>query len=243
MILLALDTCAARGSAAVLRDEHTLSVTAHETSEDYSVWLLPAIEQLLTAAGMKMSDVDAYVAAAGPGSFTGVRVGLTTVKAWAEVYKRPIVSVSRPEVLATEASATKPFIAAFTDAQRQQVFGALYRTNGGKPQRVEDEMVIAPDKFVAWAAEKAGADPIHWISPEPKCLTQTQAWVCRQQMNQLRQVDETVEAANPILAPAIGRLGYQLALQNCLTDASSLDANYVRRSDAEIFWKSGPNRT
>ena len=233
MILIALDTCAALGSVSVLRDQDTLSVTAHQTSEDYSVWLLPAVEKVLAAAGQTMADIDAYAVAGGPGSFTGVRVSLTTVKAWAEVYRRPIVSMSRLEALATLSTTTEPFIAAFTDAHRQQVFGALYRRKEGELQRVGEEMVIAPEKFVAWSAEKAGTDRVHWISTEPRCITQTNAWATRQQTN------ETIETVDPILAPAIGRLGHQLALRNRFTDALSLDANYVRRSDAEIFWKNG----
>jgi tRNA threonylcarbamoyladenosine biosynthesis protein TsaB len=236
VILLALDTCDPRGSVALLRDHDTLSVGVHNTSKDYSIWLLPTVDEILGAVALKMTDVDTYAVAAGPGSFTGVRVGLTTVKAWAEVYRRPVVSISRLEVLATEATATEPLIAAFADAQRQQVFGALYRHDEGKLQRIEEEMVIAPDKFVIWAGEKAGGNRIHWISTEPECVSQTEAWARRREMN------ETVEAANPILAPAIGRLGYQFALENRLTDALSLDANYVRRSDAEILWK-GSQRT
>jgi tRNA threonylcarbamoyladenosine biosynthesis protein TsaB len=239
MILLALDTCDARGSVALLRDQDTLSVAPHNTAEDYSIWLLPAVDEILGAVGLKMADVDTYAVAAGPGSFTGVRVGLTTVKAWAEVYRRPIISISRLEVLATQATAAEPLVAALTDAHRQQVFGALYRRNVGKLQRVEEEMVIAPDKFVIWAGEKADGDGIHWISTDPHCLTQTEAWARRREM----RMSETVEAANPILAPAIGRLGYQFALENRLTDALSLDANYLRRSDAEILWKGGPQQT
>jgi tRNA threonylcarbamoyladenosine biosynthesis protein TsaB len=226
-----------RGSVAVLRNADPLQVANHETSQDYSVWLLPAVEEVLQASALALPDVDVYAVAAGPGSFTGVRVGLTTVKAWAEVYGRPIASVSRLEALATQATSQSGYVAAFTDAQRGQVFGALYRRTQDKLQRIEDEMVIAPDRFLSWAAENAGADRIQWISTDPDCLTGTQAWEARQAKN------ECIEAADPSLAPAIGRLGYQVALEKRTADALSLDANYVRRSDAEIFWKRGPKRT
>ncbi|HEX9344463.1 MAG TPA: tRNA (adenosine(37)-N6)-threonylcarbamoyltransferase complex dimerization subunit type 1 TsaB, partial [Candidatus Acidoferrum sp.] len=86
MIVLAIDTCDSRGGVAVLRDEAVLKIVAHESQEDYSSWLLPAVRECLLAGRLQMEDVDAYAVAAGPGSFTGVRVGLTTVKAWAEVY-------------------------------------------------------------------------------------------------------------------------------------------------------------
>ena len=175
--------------------------------------------------------MDAYAVSAGPGSFTGVRVGLATVKAWAEVYGRGIAVVSRLEALAALASGTEPYVAAFADARRGQVFGAMYRRRGDSWDRIEDEMVITPEKFVDWATRSAGADPIQWISTEPKCVTETEAWAAR------RSLGETVETASCILAPVIGLLGYRLALENRLTDALAVDANYVRRSDAEL-WKN-----
>src|SRR5260370_12291069 len=95
-----------------------------------------------------MEDVDAYAVAAGPGSFTGVRVGLTSVKAWAEVYGKRIAAVSRLEALAVEASAGTAWVAAFFNAQRGQVFGAVYRRKGGSLVRGGDGMVISPGGFV-----------------------------------------------------------------------------------------------
>lgn len=231
MLLLALDTCDSTGSVAVLQDEQVLQAVAHDTSEEYSSWLLPAVHQVLRAAGVAMRDLDAYAVAAGPGSFTGVRVALTTAKAWAEVYGRGAAMVSRLEALATQAAGTEPYVAAFTDARRGQVFGAMYRRSGPL-KRIGEEMIIAPEKFVAWAAENAGADRIEWISTDPKCLAETEAWAARQSRG------ESVRTASSLLAPVIGRLGYRLALENRLTDALGLDANYVRRSDAETSWKS-----
>src|ERR1700687_3048948 len=87
---------------AVRRQGKVVSTVAHEGAEDYSSWLLPAVERALTAASITMPDVGLYAIAAGPGSFTGVRVGLTTVKAWSEVYARPIAAVSRLEALAIQ---------------------------------------------------------------------------------------------------------------------------------------------
>ena len=234
MLLIALDTCDSRGSVAVLRNADVLHTIIHKSSDDYSSWLLPAVEELLRAAGGTLADLDVYAVASGPGSFTGVRLGLATVKAWAEVYGRPIAAVSRLEALATQASPSAPYVAAFADGRRGQVFAALYRRRGGELQRIEDEMVIAPERFVAWAAETAGAGRIEWISSDPQCLVETQLWAKRQ------AAGETVQTSSPILAPAIGRLGHQMALAKRLTDSLALDANYVRRTDAEVLWKDIP---
>src|SRR5215471_15497753 len=101
MLLLSLDTCDQRGSVAVLRDDRALQVQVHDSSEDYSSWLLPAVRRVLEAQRLTLGELSAYAVTSGPGSFTGVRVGLATVKAWSEVYGQPIAAVSRLEALAT----------------------------------------------------------------------------------------------------------------------------------------------
>ena len=235
VLILALDTCDARGSVAILRDASVLYAEPHTTAEDYSSWLLPAVTRVLTAAGLALPDIELYTVATGPGSFTGVRVGLTTVKAWSEVYGRRIAAVSRLEAIASERQVASAYVAAFIDARLDQIFAALYRRQGALLERVDEEMVIAPDKFLEWCTAHTRSEKIAWVSTDPSCLTQTPLWTSR------FAVSETVQGVSPLLAPRIGQIGYRLALQNHLTDALSLDANYVRRSDAEIFWK-GPSR-
>jgi tRNA threonylcarbamoyladenosine biosynthesis protein TsaB len=231
VVVLAIDTCDSRGSVATLRDEAVLNVVAHESQEGYSSWLLPAVRECLERSGIRMEDVDAYAAASGPGSFTGVRVGLTTVKAWAEVYGKRIVAVSRLEAMAAEASQEKSWVAAFANAQRGQVFGAVYQRQGAGLVRFRDEMVIAPDKFVEAAAEFANGEAISWVSTDAECVVSEAAWKAREMRG------ETVQRISSVRAPTIGRLGLAALAEGRITDALALDANYVRRSDAEIFWK------
>ena len=249
MLLLALDTCDSRGSVAVLRDDRVLGLQVHDTPEDYSSWLLPSVRRLLDAAALSFSDISVYAVASGPGSFTGVRVGLTTVKAWSEVYGQPIAAASRLEALASYSSnrsvvdvapasrqPAAPFVAVFTDAHRNQVFGALYRNQTGGLQRVEEELVISPEKFMDWVFGIVGDQRVEWISPDPKCITSTPQWPARM------AAAETIRVISPVLAPAVGHLGYRLAQENRVIDALALDANYVRRSDAELLWKGAFGR-
>jgi tRNA threonylcarbamoyladenosine biosynthesis protein TsaB len=233
VIVLAIDTCDSRGSVAVLRDGDLLRSAAHESLEDYSSWLLPAVGKVLLNAGLRMAEVDAYAVAAGPGSFTGVRVGLTTVKAWSEVYGKDIAAVSRMEAMAVQATGGGPFVAAFADAQRGQVFGAVYGRKGAGLDRLGDEMVIAPGRFVEAVVELARGGSIAWVSTDAECVLQDEAWKAREKLG------EKVEAVSSVQAPAIGRLGWAELMAGKRTDALALDANYVRRSDAEIFWKGG----
>jgi tRNA threonylcarbamoyladenosine biosynthesis protein TsaB len=235
MLILALDTCDPGGSVALLRDESVLHVEVHTTLEDYSSWLLPAINRVLTPARLTLRDIDLYAVAAGPGSFTGVRVGLTAVKAWSEVYNRPIAAVSRLEAVAADSTGSAPFVAALIDARRNQIFAALYLRQVSSLQRIDDEMVIAPDSFLEWSANQVGSETIDWVSTDPVCLTQTARWTSRRALN------ETVQEVSAPLSPRIGQIGYRLAQQGRVTDALSIDANYVRRSDAELFWKGTPH--
>lgn len=231
VILLALDTSDARGSVAVLRDEQLLQVLRHDSGEDYSSWVLPAVERLITANQLKMQDVSVYAVSAGPGSFTGLRVGLTSVKVWSEVYGGRIAAMSRLQALASLAEGQEELVAAFVDAQREQVFGGLFRRDGTTPQRVDEELVIAPDAFLQWVEEQSTGTPVSWISMDPEKLTGLSEWAKH------AQAGEVIQRSTEALAPAIGRLGLQRAKEGRLIDALALDAQYVRRSDAEIFWK------
>jgi tRNA threonylcarbamoyladenosine biosynthesis protein TsaB len=234
VLILALDTCDARGGVALLRGDSVVHTEPHTTGEDYSSWLLPAVDRVLKSASLTLRDIELYAVAAGPGSFTGVRVGLTTVKAWSEVYGQHIAPVSRLEAVGSESVSASPYVAAFIDARRNQIFAALYRRKAATLERVDEEIVVAPDKFLEWCTAKAGSETIDWVSTDPNCLIQTQQWSSRVASN------ETVHEVSALLAIRIGQIGYRLARQNHLTDALSLDANYVRRSDAELFW-NGPS--
>src|SRR6202051_1950132 len=127
MVVLAIDTCEARGSIAVLKDNAMLQAVPHAVSEEYSSWLLPAVDSALGLAEITLREVDLFAAASGPGSFTGVRIGLTTVKAWSAVFGKPIVTVSRLEAVAAQSEGGTPYVASFIDGRRGQIFGALYK--------------------------------------------------------------------------------------------------------------------
>jgi tRNA threonylcarbamoyladenosine biosynthesis protein TsaB len=236
VILLALDTCDARGSLALLRDDQVLHAAAHEGTSDYSGWVLPTTELALRSSGLAMRDVEVCAVASGPGSFTAVRIALTTVKAWSEAYGTAIVSVSRLEALAAESTNGANLVAASFNANRNQVYGGLFRTQDAGLHLVEEEMVAAPADFISWVAQRAGEEKVSWISMDPELLTSQQDWQAR------LQAGETMVRSTNVLAPAIGRIGRQRALQGRFTDVLALDAEYIRRPDAEVYWKGGPGR-
>jgi tRNA threonylcarbamoyladenosine biosynthesis protein TsaB len=233
MITLAIDTSERRGSVAVRQAGRTKAVRLHEAT-DYSSWLLPAVENVLTEANAALGDVDLLAVATGPGSFTGVRVGLTTVKAWAEVYGMKIVGVSRLEAMARMGDSWG-FVTASYDAQRGQIFGGLYQWTAGVMERVEREMATGVEAFVTFVEEWAAGNRVQWASLDPELVSSAGGWAGREQRG-----DRLILCPRDI-ASLVGELAEERARRGEFTDALELDANYVRRPDAEMLWKGPAN--
>ncbi len=231
MITLAIDTSEARGSVALVRDRARVSGTRHDDGSDYSAWLLPAVDRILAGAGARLENVDVLAVATGPGSFTGLRVGLTTVKAWAEVYAKPVVGVPRLDALGRSANNSAGLVAACYDAQRGQLFAALLRRTAVGLERMGAELVATPDEFVEFVDNQVGGEAVAWVSLDPELIKPIERLKAR-----LLCGDEVI-AGSPELALTIGLLAEESASRGQFSDPLALDANYVRRSDAEIFWK------
>src|SRR5262245_51145324 len=204
MRFLLLDTADARGCVALFCDTNLLCINRHSAEEDFSSWLLPAVHLALTRQALSLADLDGYAVCSGPGSFTGLRVGLTTVKAWAEIYQKPIAAVSRLEALAVDENVSrgsKPrFTAVFTDARRAQVFAALYGDSGAP---IEPEAVIALEIFLSKIESACGTAHVLWKSPDPHLLESLPAWPAR------KANGDIVEPIEPPFAAQLGALARQ----------------------------------
>ena len=231
VIVLAIDTCDSRGSVVLLRDDVALAMDNHQTEEDYSSWLLPAVAEVLKKSGLGMQEVDVFGVGSGPGSFTGSRIGLTTVKAWGEVYGKPIAAVSRLELMAWQARGGTEFVASWANARRGEVFGAVYRRKGKIQELLGNEVVVEPGKFVEMAAQLAGGERIAWASTDADCMFEQKEWKAREELN------EGFKLVTGFLGMGIAIVAASEVAAGRYTDALALDANYVRRPDAEVFWK------
>lgn len=231
MHFLLLDTADARGCLALFRDDQLLELAGHPADRDFSSWLLPAVRSLLAKSALSLADLGAYAVCSGPGSFTGLRVGLTTVKAWAEIFGKPIIAVSRLEALARFeplAISNPSYVASYLDARRSQVFTALFDRQGAS---VEPETVVTLEIFLQKVESICGDSPVLWRTPDPQLVESVQHWASRQAKG------DTLQLVQPPFAAQLGALAHHKFLAGQTTDAISLDANYVRRSDAELFWK------
>lgn len=237
MLIFALDTSSPSGSLALLRDA---TILAHRVNseEPYSAGLLRDTKELLDRSRISLEEIDLFAVNAGPGSFTGLRVGLTTVKGWAEVWQRPVAAVSGLEAMAIQAArsaAPGSATASVLDARRGQIFGGIFRIRGRDSailDRIGDEVLATGDEFLQSLRARLGelcGLVIACTSPEVIQPAQQ-----RQGLSCCR-----IEVVSNELAPFIGQLGYAKALRGETVDALHLDANYIRRSDAEMKWGSG----
>jgi tRNA threonylcarbamoyladenosine biosynthesis protein TsaB len=221
MLLLIVDTSGKQGSIALARggpeDACKVIGVLPLTGGTFSAQLVPQIADLLHKSGFNKSDIDALVAITGPGSFTGLRVGLAAIKALAEVLAKPIAAVSLLEALAV-AGHSQGRIMSVIDAGRKEVYMGEYEVGGST--RVISESLLLRD---AWL-ERAGGAVV--VTPDPDIATAVQEKGLR-----VVQVERS-----PI--DAIARLGWKRIVSCETISAEDLEANYGRRSDAEIFVKS-----
>jgi tRNA threonylcarbamoyladenosine biosynthesis protein TsaB len=218
--ILALDTTRERGGVALLRGGAVVEELGLESPTGFAHIIYGHLRELLDRHRVAVADVDCFAAASGPGSFTGVRVGLACVKGLAEAVGRPAVGISNLQALA--AFGAGPLRAAVLDARRGEIYGAVYDAAG---RLVSPEVVAKLDSWIrslpAGELEFVTEDTV----PVPAALAGTPFAEAR------------VTAAPGALAAAIGRIAYARLIAGEASDPAALDANYVRRSDAELFWK------
>ena len=208
MLTLAVDTAAEIGSLALVDENGTLEQARLTAPGGFGQALFGELEALLARQQVRLSDIDLYAAANGPGSFTGVRIGLAAIKGLAEVAGKPAIGISNLAALAEFGSAD--LRAPLLDARRDEVFAALF----------ERGVEIIPASVLPFRAfvELIGDRQPEWITTgfDPG-------------------VPATIVA--PELAAMIGRLAIRRHAAGESCDPVSIEANYVRRADAEIFLK------
>ena len=143
MLILAFETTAKAGSVALLEDNKLLAESYQNTGLTHSQTLMVMAEDMLKAAGKSMADVTAVAVAEGPGSFTGVRIGVAAAKGLAWGGELPCYGVSTLESMALTLGAYQGYVCPVMDARRSQVYNALFYVNSGVLERVSEDRAIA----------------------------------------------------------------------------------------------------
>ena len=161
MLILALDSTAQVGSVALCQDETLIAEYTLNTGHTHSETLLPMVESVLKIAGYTVDDVDLFVCTAGPGSFTGVRIGASTVKGIAFGKGKPCIGVSTLEALALNGIAMDGILCPSMNARRQQVYNALFDCNGASLSRLCEDRALAITELGEELAEKYPDRPVY----------------------------------------------------------------------------------
>ena len=224
MKILAIESSATAASAALCEDEELIAQTFQHSGLTHSRTLLPMVLTMLEQCGAGLEGVDLIAVAAGPGSFTGLRIGVSTAKGLAWPGNKPCAGVSTLEAMAWSLAHTGAVLVPVMDARRSQVYNALFRGVAGRPER------LCPDRAVSLEQLAAELENIE----NPKILVGDGALLC---YNDLTKRGLAAELAPPHLrmqsAWGVARGALELARRGELTDANGLVPVYHRLSQAE----------
>ena len=170
MLILALDSTAQVGSVALCEDERLIAEYTINTGHTHSETLLPMVESVLKIAGYAVDDVDLFVCTAGPGSFTGVRIGAATIKGLAFGKSKPCIGVSTLEALALNGVALDGILCPCMNARRQQVYNALFDCDGTAMIRMCEDRALAISELGEELAEKYRDRPVYLMGDGAKLV-------------------------------------------------------------------------
>lgn len=228
MKILALETSAKAVSAAVVENGKVLCSGYQDTGLTHSRTLMPIVEHILKNTGMTMAQIDAVAVAAGPGSFTGIRIGVSTAKGLAFAIEKPTVSVSVLAAMARNVAFRDGLIICAMDARRNQVYNALFEAKDGVLTRLTEDRAIS----LAELAEEVRNDP------RPKTVVGDGGRLCADFL--------TAQGVECLLAPphlimqnamSVALEAEELAAKGQLQSAQELLPIYLRPPHAEPLRK------
>jgi tRNA threonylcarbamoyladenosine biosynthesis protein TsaB len=147
LTILALETSAKAASCAVLKDGMLFCESFSDAGLQHSQTLMPMLKAMLESSAVALEDIGAFAVSAGPGSFTGVRIGVAAIKGLALAKDAPCAGVSSLEALAYNARMHKGLALAAMDARRNEFYAALFRCGGERPERLTEDMAIGAEKL------------------------------------------------------------------------------------------------
>jgi tRNA threonylcarbamoyladenosine biosynthesis protein TsaB len=233
MLILALDTTTRAGSLALVQDGRLLDVAEGDRRETHAARLPGAILDSLARHHLTLTDLGLYGVAVGPGSFTGLRIGIATIQGLAFAHGRPVVGVSALDALAEAAGPAAPPIgpapvlrAAWMDARRGEVYARLYQLTASTWQPMGPPLVDRPSAVLAtWFPSPAGA-PVEFVGDG--------ALAYRAQLEEALGAQARVADAVPTLAPAIASIAAREQAAGRAVSPSAIRPLYIRRPDAEL---------
>jgi tRNA threonylcarbamoyladenosine biosynthesis protein TsaB len=228
MPILALDTATLVSSVALATADTLLAEITLQTKKTHSELLMPHIARLIDMAEIAKSDIKAVAVSIGPGSFTGLRIGLSTAKTLAYALKIPLVGVPTLAAMAYGCPVPGVILAPILDAQKGNVYQALFEWQEGELRELQPAVVMKVDAVLEQLCQY----------DRPVMLLGEAAVIYREAIQKIGR--NLIVAAPHIIiqrAASVAVLGTKLLAQGIEHDAMSLEPLYIRRSEAEVLWE------
>lgn len=227
MKVLALETATLAGSIAIVDDvEGLIGEVKVSVKIAHSERLMPSVEWLLKASGISVNEIDVFAVSIGPGSFTGLRIGLSTVKGFAFATGKPVVPVRTLDAFARTMPFCSHLVCPMLDARKNEVYAALYRWDNAICTKIMPETSIRPDELL-----KETTGTVVFTGDGAKLY---------------RNVISDTLNTGAIFAPpshmspsasAVAEIAIEMTKQGLTADPVSLTPFYIRKSEAEIKWQ------
>ncbi len=231
MKILAIDTSTMLGGIAVMDELNLIAETRLNVKSTHSERLMTEIEHCLKQSSLKISDIDVFAVAIGPGSFTGLRIGLSTVKGLSYATGKPIVSVPTLDALALNFPYSRYPVCTMLDARKKEVYAALFKWEDNGFTKLISEASVNPEEFTRNVLLSADCDKIIFAGEG--------AVIYKNKI--IEVMGEKAVFASPektVPSPAnVASLGMKKALRGEFSEPVSLAPVYIRRSEAEVKWK------
>ncbi|MDO9288298.1 MAG: tRNA (adenosine(37)-N6)-threonylcarbamoyltransferase complex dimerization subunit type 1 TsaB [Thermodesulfovibrionales bacterium] len=231
MKILAIDTSTMLGGIAIMDDLTLIAETRLNVKATHSERLMTEIEHCLKQSSLKISDIDVFAVAIGPGSFTGLRIGLSAVKGLSYATGKPIVSVPTLDALALNFPCSRYPVCTMLDARKKEVYAALFEWDNDNFKKLINEISINPEEFMRNVLLRGEYDKIIFAGEG--------AVIYKDKI--IEVMGEKAIFASPektVPSPAnVAYIGFKKALRGEFSEPVSLVPIYIRRSEAEVKWR------
>ncbi|PRX21111.1 tRNA threonylcarbamoyladenosine biosynthesis protein TsaB [Orenia metallireducens] len=233
MLTLAIDSSTNAGSVALISEDGLIGEELLNLTNTHSQRLMPQLVSLLENSSYEPQDLEGIGVGLGPGSFTGIRIGLTTAKTMAQALQIPMIGVSTLEAIAYNLKYTSAYLCPMIDGRRDRVFTALYKGKGEENLEAESqESLIAIDDLLK---ELADIDEVIYFIGEVATKYKDKI------IKEIKQPKFVSSSFNLPKASIIGELSLKKLLEGKEDNLFALTPNYLKRSQAEIQWEKKHN--
>jgi tRNA threonylcarbamoyladenosine biosynthesis protein TsaB len=225
MLILAVDTSSAVASVALVRDERVLCEYTMNHKKTHSQKLLPMMQQMMAEIGLTSEEIELYAVTTGPGSFTGLRIGVSTIKAMAYAMKKPVIGVSALDALAFNMMHAGALVCPIMDARNMQVYTALYQNEGSGQKKITENLALPLEELLQMIKE----------NKQRVIFTGDGVDVHKEYIQSLLGDQCEFAAGNALYqkASSVAILAYQLSALGMDEDCFSIKPNYLRKPQAE----------